>query len=150
MFSCRTAGPREREIQALPRPCVHLHLPSDDAAPSPHEGNATIIEGPAKLSGCLSEQHKALRVGDDLGRIEGLESNTRLVSAVATPTSQVHSHLRGDPREERLEMRTWWRISITPTSFPWSTKAKARGCPPFECPPGMTPYCQPAGPSGGP
>lgn len=56
------------------------YLPSDDAAPSPHQGNAAIIEGPAKLSGCLSEQHKALGVGDDLGSIEGLESDTGLQS----------------------------------------------------------------------
>lgn len=52
------------------------YLPSDDAAPSPHQGNAAIVEGPAKLSGCLSEQHKALSVGNDLGSIEGLESDT--------------------------------------------------------------------------
>lgn len=46
---------------------------SDDAASSPHQCDRAVVKGPAKLYGCLSQQHEALCVGDDLGGVEGLE-----------------------------------------------------------------------------
>ena len=48
-------------------------VPSNDAASSPHQSNPPIVEGPAKLFGCLPQQHEALRIGNDLGSVEGLE-----------------------------------------------------------------------------
>lgn len=107
VFSDRMAVPSYREnastVRALcQQPELTCHSPSDDAAPSPHEGNATIIEGPAKLHGCLSEQHKALRVGDDLGSIQRLEgSTTSEIASVSGAATHLPASLspRGDPRE---------------------------------------------------
>lgn len=115
------------------------YLPSDDAAPSPHQGNAAVIEGPAKLSGCLSEQHKALSVRDDLGSIEGLESDTdfrAVVGGVATPRD-----LReGDgTRKARNEDR------VEDLYRPYHRR-RGEGQAPYGYPPGMTSYCLPAGP----
>lgn len=56
------------------------HSPPDDAAPPPHQGDATIVEGPAKFSGRLSQQHEALSVRDDLGSVEGLKGDTKSCS----------------------------------------------------------------------
>lgn len=55
--------------------CGHMRakVPSNDAASSPHQGDRTIVERPAKLVGCLAQQHESLRVGNDLGRIQGLD-----------------------------------------------------------------------------
>ena len=44
----------------------------DDASTPPHEGNATIIQVPSKLLGCLPEQHEPLGVGHDLAGVQGL------------------------------------------------------------------------------
>lgn len=63
------------------------HGPSDDAAPPPHQGNTAIVEGPAKFSGRLSQQHKALSVRDDLGRIEGLKDDTKIRVAISKAAS---------------------------------------------------------------
>lgn len=59
------------------------HSPSDDAAAPPHQGNATIVEGPTKFNGGLSQQHKALSIRDDLGSIEGLKNDTKTLIRVA-------------------------------------------------------------------
>lgn len=52
---------------------VKLNVPSDDAASSPHQSDGAVVEGPAELFGCLPQQHEALRVGNDLGGVEGLQ-----------------------------------------------------------------------------
>lgn len=51
-----------------------FNVPSDDAASSPHQSDGAIVEGPAELFGCLPQQHEALRVGNDLGGVEGLQT----------------------------------------------------------------------------
>lgn len=53
---------------------MRLNVPSDDAASSPHQSDGTIVEGPTELFGCLPQQHEALRVGNNLGGIEGLQT----------------------------------------------------------------------------
>lgn len=45
---------------------------ADNAASTPHKGNAGIVQVPAVLLGSLAHEHKALGVGNDLGSIEGL------------------------------------------------------------------------------
>lgn len=47
-------------------------LPSNDAAPSPHEGNPTVIQIPAEDLSCLSQQHESLSIGDNLRCIQSL------------------------------------------------------------------------------
>ena len=47
--------------------------PSDDAASSPHQSDRAVVQGPAELFSRLPQQHEALRIGDDLGGVEGLE-----------------------------------------------------------------------------
>lgn len=69
---CRDLSSPARQLA-----CPPSHAPSDDAAAPPHQGDATIVEGPAKFGGCLSQQHKALGVGDDLGSVEGLRGDTQ-------------------------------------------------------------------------
>src|ERR1019366_7042616 len=44
---------------------------ADDAAAAPHESDATHVQVPAVLLGGGFEEHVALRIGDDLGAIEG-------------------------------------------------------------------------------
>lgn len=48
-------------------------LPSDNAASPPHQCNTTVIQCPAKFFGCLSQQHEALSIWDNLGSIQGLK-----------------------------------------------------------------------------
>lgn len=71
------------DLPSPPQPMSRPHGPSDDAAPPPHQGDAAIVEGPAKFSGRLSQQHKALSVRDDLGSIEGLEDDTEIRVAIS-------------------------------------------------------------------
>lgn len=52
-------------------------VPSDDAASSPHESDGAVVEGPVELFGRLSQQHESLRVGNDLGRVESLQTQTK-------------------------------------------------------------------------
>lgn len=51
-------------------------VPSDDAASPPHQGDGAVVEGPAELFGGLSQQHEPLRVGDDLGSVKSLRTQT--------------------------------------------------------------------------
>jgi len=53
--------------------------PADDAASSPHEGDGSVVEGPAQLLGGLPEEHEALGVGDDLGGVQALEEQETTV-----------------------------------------------------------------------
>ena len=53
---------------------VLLYSPADDAAPSPHQGDGAVVQGPAELFGRLPEEHEALCVRDDLGGVEGLRT----------------------------------------------------------------------------
>ena len=46
--------------------------PANDAASTPHECDAAVVEIPAVDLGRLAEQHEALGIGDDLGGIECL------------------------------------------------------------------------------
>lgn len=61
--------------------CRHTRskVPSDDAASSPHQGDRTVVQRPAELFSGLSQQHESLRVGDDLGSIEGLDRESKPV-----------------------------------------------------------------------
>lgn len=52
---------------------MRLNAPSNDAASSPHQGNPPIVEGPAELFGCLSQEHEPLSIRNDLGGVEGLK-----------------------------------------------------------------------------
>lgn len=63
----------ETEVQSYRQMFWYKGLPSDDAAPSPHQSDGAIVEAPAKLFGSLSQQHETLGVRDDLGGIEGLD-----------------------------------------------------------------------------
>lgn len=45
---------------------------ADDAAAAPHERDGRLVELPLVLLGGLLHEHEALRVRDDLGRVEGL------------------------------------------------------------------------------
>lgn len=45
---------------------------ADNAATSPHEGNASIVESPAVLLTSLTDEHETLSVGDNLGGVESL------------------------------------------------------------------------------
>ena len=47
---------------------------SDDAPPTPHEGNGPVVELPAVALGRFPEQHEALGIADDLGGIQGLRT----------------------------------------------------------------------------
>lgn len=67
---------------------MKLHVPSDDAASPPHQSDGTIVEGPAELFGCLTQQHEALCVGNDLGGVEGLQRNKNKESMVAGIVTQ--------------------------------------------------------------
>lgn len=49
-----TQVPEEHSSPAQKRGGPSPHSPSDDAAAPPHQGNAAVVEGPAKFSGCLS------------------------------------------------------------------------------------------------
>lgn len=51
-------------------------VPSDDAASSPHQSDGAVVEGPAELFGRLAQQHETLRVGDDLGCVKSLQTQT--------------------------------------------------------------------------
>lgn len=51
---------------------LRYFVPANDTTSTPHEGNATIIQLPAKLLGSLAQQHEALRVGDNLAGVKGL------------------------------------------------------------------------------
>src|ERR1019366_1565515 len=44
---------------------------ADDASTTPHKSDATHVQVPAVLFGSGFEKHVALRIGDDLGAIEG-------------------------------------------------------------------------------
>jgi hypothetical protein len=46
--------------------------PAYDAATTPHEGDASVVEVPAVHSCSLSQQHEALRVWHNLGRVQSL------------------------------------------------------------------------------
>ena len=45
---------------------------ADDAAAAPHQGDAAVVEVPVVFLGRGAHEHVALRVGDDLRRIERL------------------------------------------------------------------------------
>ena len=73
---------------------VELNVPSDDAASSPHQSDGSVVEGPAELFGCLPQQHEALRVGNDLGGVEGLQEKKKnkelMVAGVVTQFELSH------------------------------------------------------------
>eukprot|EP00053_Salpingoeca_punica_P006791 m.63469 g.63469 ORF g.63469 m.63469 type:complete len:387 (+) comp13851_c0_seq2:114-1274(+) len=56
---------------------------ADDAAAAPHESNARVVELPLELLGRRAHEHKALRIGDDLGGVEGLANVLDKVGDVA-------------------------------------------------------------------
>jgi hypothetical protein len=44
----------------------------DNAAATPHTGDASVVEVPVEVLGGLAHEHEALSVGDNLGRVERL------------------------------------------------------------------------------
>lgn len=129
------------------------HSPPDDAAPPPHQGDATIVEGPAKFSGRLSQQHEALSVRDDLGSVEGLKGDTKSCSQ---PYPALTTGASKDLGGAKPWIRPGSRAGLRPHPVPWcallhgsrpplpfmgQTMATARDrAPPFECPPEMISY----------
>lgn len=53
---------------------LQRYLPSNDAASSPHQSNATHVQFPFHLFCRFPHQHKALCVGNDFRCIEGLKA----------------------------------------------------------------------------
>ena len=55
-----------------PNDAATCYSPPNDAAPAPHECDASVVESPVELVGCLPQQHEALCVRDDLARVQRL------------------------------------------------------------------------------
>ena len=56
-------------------------VPSNDAATSPHEGDASVVELPTELLGRFPHQHESLSVRYDFGGVERFPylQNRRLI-----------------------------------------------------------------------
>lgn len=50
------------------------HVPSNDTATSPHQGDTAKVQLPSQVFGSFSHQHKALGIGHYLRGIQGLQN----------------------------------------------------------------------------
>lgn len=94
-----------------------------------------------------------MSIGDDLGSIKGLGRDTTpdfraVVGGIATPTSQLHSHLPDLRAGDGLGKAR--NENMVDGLFRAHHRRRGEGQSPYGHPPGMPAYCLLAGPSWGP